>query len=175
MKYACGQIFFFLSFRSRKKSWMVSFFSPSVQVHGGLICTTSCLSVCNKNSDEKKTHISESMKISTLSPNQGWKLLENSVFPSEKYRKYLPVLHYFCLSQTLPDMWTSENRLNFSLSFGKVPKNFTCPPLFLPVPDRRTVSNFHPCTKFYWFNKYVKGTTYTYCLRNGRWAHINVK
>ena len=32
---------------------------------------------------------------------------------------------------------------NFCLSFGKVSKIFTCPPLFLPVPDRWTVSNFH--------------------------------
>ncbi len=30
----------------------------------------------------------------------------------------------------------------FSLSFGKVAKKFTCPPLFLPVLDMQTDSNF---------------------------------
>ncbi len=63
----------------------------------------------------------------------------------EKYRQNLPVHHYFCLSITVPDITTSENRQNSSLSFGNVPNIFTCPPLFLPVLDMQTVSSFHPC------------------------------
>ncbi len=71
------------------------------------------------------------MKINDL---QGWKSRKNSAFAVEKYRNNLHVHHYFCLSPTVPH-----------ISFGRVPKIFTCPPPFLPVPDRRTVSNFHPC------------------------------
>ncbi len=73
---------------------------------------------------------------------QGWKLQNISAFPSEKCRKNLPVRLYFCLS------WTSRQRViskKFSLSLGKVSKILTCPVLFLPVPDRRTACNFHPC------------------------------
>ncbi len=81
--------------------------------------------------------------------HQGWKSRKDSAFPTEKYRINLPVYHYFCLSPTMPDIKTSENRQNFSLSFGKVPKIFTCPPLFLPILDRRTVSNSHPCSDIY--------------------------
>ena len=73
--------------------------------------------------------------------DQGWKSQKNSAFPVEN----LPVNHYFCLSPTVTDRSTGENRQNFSLSFGKVPEIFTCPSLFLPVLDRQTVSNFHPC------------------------------
>ncbi len=62
-----------------------------------------------------------------------------------QYQKDLPVHHYFCLSAAVSEILISGNRPNFRPSFGKVPKRFTCPPLFLPVPDRRTVSNFHPC------------------------------
>ena len=77
---------------------------------------------------------------------QGWKLRKKFAFPAEKYRKNLFVRHYFYLSATVPDITTSGNRQNFSLSFGKVPEILNCPPLFLPVPDRRTVSNVHPCS-----------------------------
>ncbi len=72
-------------------------------------------------------------------------ITENSAFPVEKYQKDLPVHHYFCLSAAVSEILISGNRPNFRLSFGKVPKIFTYPPLFLPVADRRTVSNFHPC------------------------------
>ena len=71
----------------------------------------------------------------------GWKLQNKSAFPSEKCLRDLPVRHYF-----LPvlDRQADSNFQNFSLSFGKVSKIFTCPAQFLPVPDRRTVCNFHP-------------------------------
>ena len=61
-----------------------------------------------------------------------------------KVSKKIYVQHYFCLSPTVPDITISKNSQSFCLSFGKVPKIFTCLPLFLPDPDRRTVSNFHP-------------------------------
>ncbi len=72
-------------------------------------------------------------------------ITENTVFSMEKYQKNLHVHHYFCLSPTLPDIWTADNRQSFSLSFAKVPKIIKCPRQFLPVPDRWTASNFHPC------------------------------
>ena len=50
---------------------------------------------------------------------QGWKSRKNSVFPAEKYLENLPVHHYFFLSPTVLDITTSQNRQNFSLSFGK--------------------------------------------------------
>ena len=50
-------------------------------------------------------------------------------------------------------IWMSENRQSSSLSFGKVPKIFTCPPQFLPDPDRQIVSNFHP-----WMSNYLPYT-----------------
>ncbi len=54
----------------------------------------------------------------------------------------------------------SDNRQNFHFSFRKVPKIFTCPPQFLPVPDRRTVSNFrhYTCTMLKFFNGPLQST-----------------
>ncbi len=83
-------------------------------------------------------------------PYQGWKLQKNSAFPSEKYWKDLPVHHCFF----------------FSLSFGKVPKRLTCPQQFLPVSDRRTVSNFHPCLGHsHYILRSTSPPTCTNCLR----------
>ncbi len=50
-----------------------------------------------------------------------------------------PALFFAC-----PQQQIYNKCQNFSLSFGQVSKFFTCPPVFLPVPDRRTVCNFHP-------------------------------
>ena len=74
---------------------------------------------------------------------QGWKLQNISAFPLpwETGPKNLPVRQYFCLSWMCK--LTGSNFQNFSLSFGD--KIFTCPALFLPVPDRQTACNFHPC------------------------------
>ncbi len=45
--------------------------------------------------------------LETLDSRQGWKLQKNS---GGKYWKYLPVHHYFFLSTTVPDIWTSGIR-----------------------------------------------------------------
>ncbi len=58
------------------------------------------------------------------------------------------IIRAFLLSGTIsafPGHAGRQDFQNFSLSFGKVSKIFTCPALLLPVPDRRTVCNFHPC------------------------------
>ncbi len=68
---------------------------------------------------------------------QGWKLRGDSAFFHGKVSKRCT-----CPLLSLP-----------VLSFGKVPKIFTCPPQFFPVPDRRTVSNFHP-----WYKSTVPST-----------------
>ena len=47
-----------------------------------------------------------------------------------QYQKDVPVHRNVCLSLSVPDVWTSENRQNLSLSLGKVPKIFTCKPIF---------------------------------------------
>ncbi len=73
---------------------------------------------------------------------QGWKLQNNKAFPSEKCRKEL---HVRALFMHVLDKYAESNFHNFSLSFGKVSKFFSCPASYLPVPDRRTVCNFHPC------------------------------
>ena len=74
-----------------------------------------------------------------LSENQGViSGVENTKFPSEKYRKHLPVRHYVCLS------WTCKQTV-ISIPVFAHKNFFTCPALMLPVPDRRTACNFHPC------------------------------
>ncbi len=100
--------------------------------------------VLSKDIVDRTSIVTVSMLTWLISRTQGWKSWKNSAFPTEKYRKNLPFHHYFYLFPTVPDIRTSGNMQNFSLSFGKVPKIFTCPALILPVPDRLTVSNFHP-------------------------------
>ncbi len=73
----------------------------------------------------------------------GMEITENFCLSCRKVSN-LPVHHYFCQSTTVPDITTSENKQNVSLCFGKVSKIFTSPPLLLAVPNRWTVSNFHP-------------------------------
>ncbi len=68
----------------------------------------------------------------------GMEITGKFCFSIGKYRKNLPVQHYFCLYRTVPEVRTNENGQNVRISAGKVPKIFICPPLFLPVPDRRT-------------------------------------
>ena len=68
-------------------------------------------------------------------------------FSRGKVKKNLPVNLYFGLSETVSHKRTSGNRQCFNLSFRKVPRIFACLPLLLPVLDRQTVSNFHPCER----------------------------
>ncbi len=89
--------------------------------------------------------ISHSAVYKDVTVHSGMKITKKFCLSSGKVSKNLLVHHYSCLSTSVPDTTNSENRQNSSRSFGKVPKIFACPPLFLHIPDRRTVSKFHPC------------------------------
>ena len=97
-------------------------------------------------------------------PLQGWKLLPWLTGLSIRAGDggFLPAIGVWCagyedrMKADIPNfhstIWFTQlsgNMKYLSISFGKVPKICICPPLFLPVPDRWTVSYFHPCSQFF--------------------------
>ncbi len=75
-----------------------------------------------------------------LSPPEMLNILSQGIYPK-------PAFGIYPVSTNIVREKLSQQKILSSgyLVWNNCAKIFTCSPLFLPVPDRRTVSKFHPC------------------------------